>query len=232
MEDINITIGKNLLRLRKEKKLTQLELAEQFNYSDKSISKWENGESLPSVEILYQLAKFYGTTLDALTSENPEELKVNETKPIKEKKQPKPKAFPTRLVITLLAVCAVWLAATLTFVLLLLINEISFPIIFLWAIPASCLVLVVFNSLWGRYMYLFIILSVLLWSSLVGVQIQLLLFNINIWPIYFIGIPLQVLIILWAALVKKPKSYYKQLKAEKLKQKLEKQKEEQKEEQI
>ena len=97
---------------------------------------------------------------------------------------------------------------------------------------AICLVLVVFNSLWGRYMYLFIILSVLLWSSLVGVQIQLLLFNINIWPIYFIGIPLQVLIILWAALVKKPKSYYKQLKAEKLKQKLEKQKEEQKEEQI
>ena len=70
MDDINKIIGKNLLILRKNAKLTQMELAERFNYSDKTISKWESGESLPSIEILYELAKFYNTTLDALTVEN------------------------------------------------------------------------------------------------------------------------------------------------------------------
>lgn len=68
MDDINKIIGKNLLKLRKSAKLTQMELAEKFNYSDKSISKWENGESLPSVEILHELSTFYGTTLNDLQS--------------------------------------------------------------------------------------------------------------------------------------------------------------------
>ena len=230
MEDINVTIGKNLLKLRKNAKLTQMELAEKFNYSDKSISKWENGESLPSVEVLYELATFYNTTLDALVSENIESTQANTPKEKKEK-QHKPKAFPTKLVVTLLAVVAIWLAATLTYVCLMLINDIIYPIIFLWAIPASCIVLIVFNSIWGRYRYLFIILSVLLWTGLAGLQIQLLLVGINIWPVYFIGIPLQVAIILWGALVKKPKSYYKKLKEEKLKAKQELENEQEKEEQ-
>lgn len=230
MEDINIIIGKNLLKLRKTAKLTQMELAEKFNYSDKSISKWENGESLPSIEVLYELAKFYNTSLDALVNDNIEPLLENKTKENKEK-QHKPKAFPTKLVVTLLAVVAVWLTATLTFVCLMLINNIIYPIIFLWAIPVSCIVLIVFNSIWGRYRYLFIILSVLLWTGLAGLQIQLLLVGINIWPVYFIGIPLQVAIILWGALVKKPKSYYKKLKEEKLKAKQELENEQEKEEQ-
>ncbi len=231
MEDINVTIGKNLLKLRKNAKLTQMELAEKFNYSDKSISKWENGESLPSIEVLYELAKFYNTSLDALVNDNIEPLLENKTKEKKEK-QHKPKAFPTKLVVTLLAVVAVWLTATLTYVCLMLINNIIYPIIFLWAIPTSCIVLIVFNSIWGRYRYLFIILSVLLWTALAGLQIQLLLVGINIWPVYFIGIPLQVAIILWGALVSKPKSYYKKLKEEKLKAKEEALNKQEKEEQI
>ena len=64
----NAKIGKLIYNLRKNAKLTQIELAEKFNYSDKSISKWENGESLPSIDVLYQLASFYNTTLDGLTS--------------------------------------------------------------------------------------------------------------------------------------------------------------------
>ena len=64
MENINIIIGKNLSNLRKQAKLTQMELAEKFNYSDKSISKWEAGDSMPSIEILNDLAKFYNVSLD------------------------------------------------------------------------------------------------------------------------------------------------------------------------
>ncbi len=198
MEDINKIIGKNLLILRKNAKLTQMELAERFNYSDKTISKWESGESMPSIEILYELAKFYNTTLDALTVEG-DILATTKSEP-----KPKNKFFPTRLIITLLAVSAVWLCATILFVCFKIIYETNYGMFFLWAIPISCVVLLIFNSIWGRSYLLFWILSVLIWSTLMCIHLQLIQYNI--WIIYILGIPLQVAVILWAALLKKPHS--------------------------
>ena len=57
MEKLNFIIAKNLSELRRKNKLTQLEVAEKLNYSDKAVSKWEQGESLPGIEVLYKLAK-------------------------------------------------------------------------------------------------------------------------------------------------------------------------------
>ena len=67
MENIREIIGENLASLRKEAKLTQLELAEKFNYSDKAVSKWEKGDTIPDIETLYNLCQFYGVTIDYLT---------------------------------------------------------------------------------------------------------------------------------------------------------------------
>ncbi len=203
MEDINKIIGKNLMILRKNAKLTQMELADRFNYSDKTISKWESGESLPSVEILYELAQFYSTSLDALTQENDIIETSIETKQ-------KDKMFPTKLIITLLAVSAVWLLATVLFVTFKIVYARNFPLLFLWAVPISCIVLIIFNSIWGKYYYLFAILSVLIWSCLACIHLQLIQYNI--WIIYILGIPLQVAIILWAALIKKPRNCKKKKK--------------------
>ncbi|MBR6778875.1 MAG: helix-turn-helix transcriptional regulator [Clostridia bacterium] len=207
MQEINTIIGKNLMLLRKNAKLTQLEFAEKFNYSDKSISKWENGESLPSVDVLYEVAKFYNTTLDALTKED--DILQTQT-PSKTKKERKPRMFPTHLIVTLLSVCAVWLFATITFVVLKLTININYGMVFLWALPLSCVLLIIFNSFWGRMRYLFPILTVFLWVLLACLHIQLLLVGLNIWPIYFLGIPLQVAIILWGALIKKPSKKQKE----------------------
>lgn len=223
MEDINKIIGNNLLKLRKNKKLTQLELAEKFNYSDKSISKWENGESLPSVEVLYELASFYGTTLDGLTSEDPSEFSNDHKhKKVKEKTEHIPRMFPVRPIITLLAVCAVWICATIIFVMLKIMLNINYSMCFMWAWCASFIVLTVFISIWGTNKMFFPTISILLWTVISSVHLQLLLANINIWPIYFLGIPLQVAIILWGALVKKPFGYYKKLKEEQKAKKQEK----------
>lgn len=226
MEDINKIIGNNLLKLRKNMKLTQLELAEKFNYSDKSISKWENGESLPSVDILYQLAEFYGTTLDGLTSEDDILNSTNNKKKNKQHKEHTPKMFPTKPIVTLLAVCAVWICATVLFVMLKIMAQINYPMCFMWAWCASFIVLTVFISIWGTNKMLFPTISILMWTIIASVHLQLLLANINIWPIYFLGIPFQVAIILWGALVKKPKGYYKKLREE---EKLRKQENKQKE---
>ncbi len=212
MEDINVIIGKNLAALRKQAKLTQMELAEKFNYSDKSISKWEAGDTMPSIEVLNELAKFYNVTLDYLVTEEHTETEI---KPLtKQQKQKRPKMFPTKIVVTLLAICAVWIIATSLFVCLKLFANTNYVLCFLWAVPASFIVGIIFNSIWGHYRYLFPILSVLLWSLLVCIHIQVLPYD-NIWPIYFLGIPLQVAIILWGALVKRPKGYHKQMKEKK-----------------
>ena len=56
MDNLNYIVSKNLSDLRKRNGLTQAELAEKLNYSDKAVSKWEKGESLPGVEVLYKLS--------------------------------------------------------------------------------------------------------------------------------------------------------------------------------
>ena len=55
MEDIKKIISKNIQTLRKDADLTQSELAERLNYSDKAVSKWERGESVPDIVVLKQI---------------------------------------------------------------------------------------------------------------------------------------------------------------------------------
>ncbi len=209
--DINKIIGKNLLNLRKQKKLTQLELAEKLSYSDKSISKWEKGESLPSIEILYELAKFYNVSLDDLVSQ--EEIILEQERP----KSRREKFFPARLCITLLATSAIWLVATVLFVSLKLGMHKNFYTLFLWAVPASCIMLIIFNSIWGRPKWLFVILTVFIWTFITSLYVQLLKFNA--WPIYILGIPLQVAVVLSLALTKPSKHRVKKVKPIKEKKK-------------
>ncbi len=51
--------GSFLKKLRKEKELTQEQLAERFNVSDRTVSRWENGNNMPDLSILVELADFY-----------------------------------------------------------------------------------------------------------------------------------------------------------------------------
>jgi transcriptional regulator with XRE-family HTH domain len=66
MEDYKRIIANNITELRKAVPLTQAELAEKLNYSDKAVSKWERGESIPDVIVLKQIAELFGVTVDYL----------------------------------------------------------------------------------------------------------------------------------------------------------------------
>ena len=70
LEEIKSNFSENLIKLRKSKSLTQLQLAEKLNYSDKAISKWEVGAVLPDVETLTHIADFFGLTVNDLIWEN------------------------------------------------------------------------------------------------------------------------------------------------------------------
>ena len=56
MDDVRGALAANLAELRKEENLTQAEFAARFNYSDKAVSKWERGDSLPDVVMLKTIA--------------------------------------------------------------------------------------------------------------------------------------------------------------------------------
>ena len=58
-----INIGQFLKELRKEKGLTQEQLAEQFNLSRRTVSRWENGNNMPDLDMLLALADFYGVDI-------------------------------------------------------------------------------------------------------------------------------------------------------------------------
>ena len=136
MMKTNQIIGRNLASLRKARGLTQGQIAEKFNYSDKSISKWEHGEMVPDVETLLALADFYGVTLDYLvhdqTAESLEEVGKNDYQAIKR----------NRIITTCLAVVMVWTVACIAYVGGLLLNSAwDSWMAFFWAFPVTSLVL-------------------------------------------------------------------------------------------
>jgi len=190
MKNLKEVIADNLVYLRKKNKMTQLELAEKLNYSDKSISKWEHGETLPDIEILTKLANLYNVSLDYITSE--------ETIQEKEKYCKTTQNNQNKIIIALLAISFVWILATVIYVYTNIITKSNFWLVFLWSIPVCCLVLLYLNKLWGRKKFTFIIASVLVWSLLICVFLQFL--NYSMWLVFLIGLPIQIAIILWSQL--------------------------------
>ena len=104
-----------------------------------------------------------------------------------------------KLVITLLSISLVWFIATLVFVYSQLIFNIYAWQVFIWAIPITCIIGIVFNAIWGKRQLMFPIISILVWSLITSIFIQVLpIYNLSL--IFFLGIPLQVAIILWSFL--------------------------------
>ena len=67
-KDIKKIIANNICELRKTNKLTQVELAEKLNYSDKAVSRWERGDTLPDIDILLKICDLFNVSFDYLIS--------------------------------------------------------------------------------------------------------------------------------------------------------------------
>ena len=186
MEDMKQTIADNITELRKELHLTQAELAEKMGYTDKAISKWERAESIPDIVTLKEFADLCGVTLDYLVEKEHTENRVALSK----------QARSNRMVISLLAAAAVWLIATVLFVYLQIFGIPHVWLVFAGAVPVTMIVLLVFNSIWGNLRLNYVIISVLVWSTLAFAYFMLIQYNLFL--IFLIGIPIQVMIILWS----------------------------------
>ena len=192
MQSLEQIVAQNLTELRKAKKWTQAELADKINYSDKSVSKWERGEGLPDLKVLKQMADLFGVTVDFFVTENAALEKEKYTYPKSERNY--------RFGVALMAVSIVWLIAVVVFVYAAVYSKWIW-MAFVWAVPASAMMLSTLFKRWGYRVTTIVFRSVLCWSLLASVYLQFLVSRgANIWMIFLIGIPTQAALILWVQL--------------------------------
>ena len=200
-EELKIRVGANIARLRKSRGLTQAELAERINYSDKAVSKWERAESLPDVLTLICLAEQLGTDMNTLTGlqpASPEPVSLPEPASVPEQPPVKKKPTADRGVIQKLSSILVWVVALFLYMVLDEFGVKNLWLLFVVAIPANAIVLLSLRSAWKLYGMNRFLISVIMWGFLLVVYLLLLLTaKVNVWKILPMGLLGQAAIILW-----------------------------------
>ena len=193
MNDIKNIFAHNLISLRKQLKITQVEFAEKINYSDKAVSKWERGESIPDVAVLKSIGDFFGVTVDFLITEHsPDEKieqKTNYAKSVTNK---------NRLLITGITIFAIFLCSIIVFVSVQSIQPdnliLNLQCCFVLPLPIQLLLIVIFSSLWAKRYLKLIAISCFIWSVLLSVYTIVWIFTgLHIPLIFIIGIPTQII---------------------------------------
>ena len=181
--DTNELFAKNIIYLRTKNNLTQLELAEKLNYSDKAVSRWERGEAIPDAKVLLAMSDIFGVSIDNMLK-----------KEIKEKHiRPKINIHNFNN-ITGISFLGVWTAALLTFIILWICGN-PLWLVFVYALPVSLIVLLVFKALHGKTLSRFLIVSLLVWSVLAAIYLTAIYFSVYTWwPIFLLGIPAQIIV--------------------------------------
>lgn len=199
MEDIKPIIAKNITALRQKAKLTQIELAERLNYSDKAVSKWERAESIPDITVLKSIADMFEVPLDYLVREDHEEA---HKEPEPEKEQFVPDKKRNRTVITVLSILLVWFIATLVYVIFDIIGVESklHYLAFAFAVPVSVIVWLVMNSVWFSQRTNYFIISLLMWTAIGCAVLTLFLLDLKIWQPVLLGVFGQIIIVTWSKL--------------------------------
>jgi transcriptional regulator with XRE-family HTH domain len=188
MKALSEIVAENLIALRKKAGLTQQDLADQLAYSDKTVSKWELGKAIPSVDVLKELADFYGVTVDYLISENNAADKVD----------PKinKKVEGNRIIVLFLIATIVYLIATVVFVWTLMMKNMK-PLwqIFVWATSLTALISaeIIRRRMRDKKIVWLVLASVFVWTLIAAFYLQFL--EQNVWYIFIVGVPIQILLV-------------------------------------
>ena len=193
MEDIKSVIAKNIYTLRTANKMTQLEMAERLNYSDKAVSKWERAEGLPDVVVIKQIADMFGVTVDYLMSTE-EERAVKGLVQEKQVVEQGPRKYtPAHRLITVISLIGIW-TISLGLFFIFWTQELFVWQVFIYTLPVFFITWLVFNSTWGNRRNNLYIVSALVWSILLVLYVALLKYNV--WMIFLLGIPAQIIVYL------------------------------------
>lgn len=191
MDDVKDIIAKNLVELRTRAKLTQIQLANMLNYSDKAVSKWERGDAVPDLRVLIKLSEIYGVTVDDIVK----------AKSITPKVQPKKLITGKRGFVVAMSSVLVWFVATVIFIVLFSVKateKYAFLVFVCATIPTS-VILMVFSCIWGNRITTALTSSLVVWMTIMTSHIVVITFTdfTKIHLLYIVGGVFELLIILW-----------------------------------
>ncbi len=185
MEDLKVITASNIINLRTAKGLTQAELGELLNYSDKSVSKWERAEAVPDAYVLKKMSEIFGVSVDYLLNshdswEKPESFKKAE------------RNFHSK-VITVLVIFGIWTLAFFIYIIGWLL-EANWWLLFIYAVPVSLITFLVLNSVWeqgknNRHIIYGLVASVFLSTYLTFI-------SFNPWQILLLLVPAEFIVFL------------------------------------
>ncbi len=186
-------LANNLAYYRKASGLTQLELAEKFNYSDKSVSKWERGEGFPDIFVLKSLADFYGITVDDFYREEHKQI-TNQGRSLRK-----------QVYFKLLSIGIGWLVTLITFFLLnTLFKELHADVkfqtwlVFVYGALVSGIILLVWDFIYHHRFLKMIDTSIIIWTATLSLYLTfLVIMDLNLYLIFVVAVPLQILEIIW-----------------------------------
>ena len=190
MDERKATIASNLIKLRLAAGMTQAELGEKLNYSDKSISKWERGDVTTDVFVLMQIAEIFGVDVDYLLKPH------NEIEPAIYNKPANEATYTTNM-ITLVTILGIWTVALFVFVILWICGMVVW-LVFVYAVPVSLITFLVLNSVWNggkknRYIIAALVLSII-------ATVYLTFLGRNLWQLWLMAIPSLLLVLLGASI--------------------------------
>ena len=196
LSELKLISASNIIKLRTEAGLTQAELGEKLNYSDKTISKWERGEAIPDAYVLTQMAEIFGVTVDYLLSshdawESPEQQAARQEEA----------GYSVNMIIAI-SVLGVWTMALTIFVLLWLFDIILWET-FIVALPVSILTYMVLICVFRRHRQLQFVIAAFVLSLFI-----LLYFTLPMqkpWQLFLIAIPAEIIVFLSCNIRRRPR---------------------------
>lgn len=190
--DVKEIFAKKLTALRKVRGLTQLQLAEKLNYSDKAVSKWERGEAVPDVSALLNIAELFGVSVDSLVKE---EIVA----------APKKARKKNKAIISLLTFFAMLVAECVTYVIMQGANPsaMNLAYCFVLPLPAFAIVATVFTGLWFETPLRFSAVTAIVWTLLLDAFLIVFYATEQFyWLIFIIGLPAQFVVLLSFKIIK------------------------------
>lgn len=198
MKGVKETVRENLIKLRKEHKYTQMELAEKIGYSDKAISRWETGEVNPDIETLETLAKLYGVDITVFFSEySPEQHRAEVARDAQ---------LGRKIAVWILMGVALWYVGIMLYIYssTFVADSTRSWLIFIWLVPLTFILCSVMNRLWGNAVMGIIFSSLVCWSLLAAIYLHFL--EHNLYLLFISGVPIQMAILILDYMKRKAKN--------------------------
>lgn len=172
-DEIKKIFSQRLVETRKRCGITQLNLAEKINYSDKAVSKWERGESLPDVFTIMRIAKTLGVTMSYLLGEENEQRVSVQTVEKKRSKR------SIAVFVPLVSAVGIYFIASVLFLVFKQIPSLTeyADYFFLFALPIVFITLSVFSFIWWHNASQFVCLSFLIWTTFLSIYTAVDLFT-------------------------------------------------------